>query len=170
MAEEFRPIKGYENYYVSSSGRIINTKKGRFLTFTEDKDGYFKTTLFKNGKPYFFRVHRLVAQEFIPNPDNLDTVDHIDGNKKNNSVNNLQWLSRGENTKRFWKEQATEDYLNGFNVTFGRPKKTVFCFETNKIYESLTQASKELQIKYTDISKVLSGKQKSTHGLHFKEL
>ena len=92
--EIWKPVVGYEGLYeVSNWGRIKSTKYGkeRILKLIKDKDGYLFVRLYKNGiiKNYF--VHRLVAQAFIPNPDNLPQVNHKDENPINNVVSNLEW-------------------------------------------------------------------------------
>lgn len=87
----------YEGLYkVSNLGRILslnyrNTGKPGLMNPNEDKDGYFTVGLWKNGKYKMCKVHRIVAETFIPNPENKPTVDHIDRNKLNNFVGNLRW-------------------------------------------------------------------------------
>lgn len=102
---DWRDIKGYEGLYqVNQFGQVKSLKRkwasGKILTPVNSARGYNQVSLYKDKKPKAFLVHRLVAEAFIPNPDNFDTVDHIDHNKKNNNVLNLQWLSRSDNSKR----------------------------------------------------------------------
>lgn len=104
MAEIWKPVKGYEDYQVSSLGRVKRGK--RFLKGTIDKDGYKDIFLCKNGKIKHIRLHRLVAEMFVPNPNNLETVDHIDSDKTNNCVNNLQWLSARDNVIKSHKDRG----------------------------------------------------------------
>ena len=99
MTEEeiWCPIKGYENIYeVSDKGRVKSLKFGkeRILKLGITTDGYLMVKLLKNGEKKNLLVHRLVAQTFIPNPDNLPEVNHKDENKENNSVQNLEWCDR----------------------------------------------------------------------------
>ena len=93
--EEFRPIDGFEGYAVSNFGNVRG-KKNTILKYSCCKGGGFypQITLYKDKKLYSRRIHRLVALAFIPNPDNLPTIDHIDRNKSNNNVNNLRWADR----------------------------------------------------------------------------
>ena len=96
MEEIWCPIKGYEGFYgVSDKGRVRSLKSGkeRILKPGSDKDGYLQVGLYKNGEKKMCKVHRLVAQTFIPNPDNLPQVNHKDEDKENNSVHNLEWCS-----------------------------------------------------------------------------
>lgn len=101
MIEEWRPVIGYEGLYeVSSYGRVRSLDKydsmnrflrGRILRLFTDGLGYLRAQLYSNSKRKSFLVHRLVAQAFIPNPDNLPQVNHIDENPSNDNVDNLEW-------------------------------------------------------------------------------
>lgn len=99
--EVWKPIKGYENYEISSNGRVRNSKTGRTLKQGKNNSGYFQVTLCKNGKPKTFSVHRLVAYCYVQGYD--ETVNHIDGNKTNNYFTNLEWVSNAENQKHAWE-------------------------------------------------------------------
>lgn len=83
-------------YFVSNYGRVKN-KKGEILKPFEDKDGYNEYKLHINKKPIHKKEHRLVAQTFISNPNNLPQVNHKDGNKQNNYIDNLEWCTNQEN-------------------------------------------------------------------------
>ena len=103
MIEEWRDIEGFDGFYqVSNTGKVRS--KGRDHCREEGKwflralhtnhDGYYKVRLVAQGKDVTCRVHTLVANAFIPNPNNLETVNHKDGNKTNNNVDNLEWADR----------------------------------------------------------------------------
>ena len=109
--EYWKPILNYEGLYeVSNWGRVRSLdrwcshrrgkqlKKGRILKLCTNKGGYLYVYLWKNGKGKYFLVHRLVAEAFIPNPDNLPQVNHKDENKLNNNAENLEWCSAKYNS------------------------------------------------------------------------
>lgn len=102
--EYWKPVLGYEGLYeVSNWGRVKSmnynhTGKERIMKLVPNKAGYLYVVLYKNGKVKTFRVHRLVAEAFLPNPDNLPEVNHKDENKLNNNVNNLEWCSAKYNS------------------------------------------------------------------------
>lgn len=105
MIEEWRPIEGYEGLYeVSSYGRVrsldryvkgkgYRLHKGKVLIPVKSKLGYLQLNLYYNGKRHQSKIHRLVAQAFLPNPDNLPMINHKDEDKTNNNVDNLEWCS-----------------------------------------------------------------------------
>lgn len=94
--EEWRPIKDFENYHISNYGNVKNIVTNKILRNT-DKDGYYCVALVNNKIRKGFKVHRLVAQQFIDNPENKSDVNHKDKNKHNNHINNLEWNTRKEN-------------------------------------------------------------------------
>lgn len=99
MIEIWKPIKNFKNkYYVSDTG-LIKNNKDKLLTPRPNKKGYLRVDLWKNNKKKHYRVHRLVAMAFIPNPQNKPQVNHKDGNKQNNCVDNLEWCTNEENRK-----------------------------------------------------------------------
>ena len=96
--EEYRIIAGFEKYSISNVGNVKNNKTGRIVKQQLEKDGYYVVVLITNKCSKNLRIHRLVAQSFIQNPLNKDCVDHIDNNKINNNVENLRWVTKGENS------------------------------------------------------------------------
>lgn len=102
MVEIWKPVVGFEGLYeVSNFGRVRslkrNTTSGKIMTNEVNHKGYCRVTLTKNNKWKHFSVHRLVAEAFIQNPQNKSQINHIDGNKSNNSVENLEWCTASEN-------------------------------------------------------------------------
>ena len=94
-------IDGYETRYVIlSCGWVYNTETQRYMKGGKDSDGYHIISLSLNGKKHTRKIHRLVAEAFIPNPENLPEVDHIDTDKWNNEMSNLEWVTTSENIHR----------------------------------------------------------------------
>ena len=94
----FKDVVGYEGLYtVSEDGRIYSHISNKFLKPNVTKCGYATVQLFKNKTGKRLLIHRLVAQAFIPNPENKEQVNHKDENKLNNQISNLEWNSRKEN-------------------------------------------------------------------------
>jgi len=96
VMEEWKNIIGYDNYEISSCGRVKSTKYSNVYIQKQrlTKDGYVKATLTINSKAKEFTIHRLVAKYFIDNPLNLETVNHKNGMKTDNNVANLEWMDR----------------------------------------------------------------------------
>jgi len=94
-----KKIPNYENYAVSKCGKIFNLNTGRQLREDIGNNGRARITVCKNNKPKRFQVHRLIAELFIPNPLDKETVNHKDGNPLNNHVDNLEWNTRQENQR-----------------------------------------------------------------------
>jgi len=90
-------ITEFPKYEVHSDGQIYSTLTSKFLKQVQSKDGTAKVNLYAEGKRKSVYVHRLVAKAFISNPNNKPQVDHVDGNKQNNSVSNLRWCTNEEN-------------------------------------------------------------------------
>ena len=115
-----KDIKGYEGLYgVTSCGRIYSYRSKRFLK-EETNKGYKRINLFKDGIYKHYRVHRLVAEAYIPNPDKLPQINHIDENRANNCVNNLEWCD----------QQYNNDYSQSYQI---------LCEETGVIYKSMSE-------------------------------
>jgi len=129
MEEIWKEISGYEGYYkvsnlgnVRSLDRIIidsngvsSRKKGKYIAKTDNGSGYKISSLSKDGRKNMY-VHRLVAIHFLENKDNHIEVNHIDGNKSNNMVKNLEWCSRSQNIKHAYKMGMQPSLGNKFNA------------------------------------------------------
>lgn len=135
--EEWKTIEGYENkYLISNKGRVksLYDKNGNYRKYIiqpRKKAIYLYVNLYKNGKCKTKKIHRLVAETFIPNPNNLHCVNHIDGNKHNNNVNNLEWCTYSENTNK-----AIEIGLFNKEVLFKNGKDNIMYNKHNKEHPS----------------------------------
>ena len=121
-------IQSYENYIIYPDGDIYSKYKNRYLIIKpRKKDGYKCTTLCKNGEPKGFLIHRLVALHYIPNPENKPDVDHIDGDKLNNNVKNLRWVTNLENRNAFQKKRI--DNTSGIKNIYYHKKRVEWIYE-----------------------------------------
>ena len=150
MINEIKGFEEFEGYGITSCGKVWSFKTNKFLKPSKDKKGYFLVHLADGkGQEKTVRIHRLVALAYTPNPNNLETVDHIDENKEHNYINNLRWMTREENKNRSWC-------------------KKVYCVELDKVFESGAAAARELGLQTSKISNVCNGKRNKTGGYHFK--
>lgn len=133
---EFKQVKGFQSRYkVSQDGIVCDFKKVRIVSTYLDDNGYERITLQNDkGEHKLTTVHRVVGMAFIPNPDNKPEINHIDGDKQNNHVSNLEWATRKENVKHKFDELGCESNLKGWN---NKTKKTDYG-NTNEKKESLS--------------------------------
>lgn len=141
-------------YIVTEDGHVFNAATGYELTQHTDIYGYKIVKM--NGK--MKKVHRLVALQYIPNPDNKPTVNHIDGDKSNNTVTNLEWATQAEQQLHAISIGARKDCTN--RVSVAQFKDGVLC----NTYKSLKEAEKQTGIHWTGISACIRGKRKSAGG------
>lgn len=169
MIEEWRDIKGYENEYrVSNMGRVMSLlgKKPRILKPSKNKRGYLKVQLHCNNDK---RVHRLVAEAFIDNPNNYREVNHKDENPCNNRVDNLEWCTHKYNLNYGTCQQRARDKQKETFPQLNRKDLSlpVICLNTLTIYPSIQEASRHFGIRTSLICRVCKGKQNHTNGLKF---
>lgn len=155
----FKTIPEYPKYECSEEGIIINKQTKKPLSQSVNQKGYIQHCVSVNGKRHIIFPHRIVAQLFIPNPENKPFVNHIDGNQQNNNYKNLEWCTNRENI-------IHAIYTLGIKCG-GLNKRSVLCIETGKIYDSAVAAEKELGIPNSWINSICRGKKKSAKGLHF---
>ena len=128
--EVWTPIKDYD-YEVSSFGRVRNKVTKRILSiFDKNRMGYYRVILFKEHKRKRFFIHRLVAEAFIENCENKKQVNHKDGNKQNNNIENLEWTTSSENQLHSYYVLKNK---TGFAYGFGVPS-----FKINKTQKGKT--------------------------------
>ena len=162
-------VPGYEGVYkVTSDGRVYHYYKHREpkeLTYGESFDGYIQVRLWDRnlGKMKYWRVHRLVATTFIPNPDNLPEVNHKDGNKQNNNVENLEWCTHSENIKHAYDIGL----LQSSNV---RRVKSIDKEGNEREFESIAECGRQLGICASNINTCCQGYRKTARGYRFEYL
>jgi len=172
--EEFKIIKDFPNYKISNLGRIYNIKTEKYLTLQENK-GYLQVFLYNNGIKKFFLVHRLVGEYFIPNLENKPEINHINGIKNINTVDNLEWCTRSEN--------ILHAYRTGLSIADDKRKKKMSLgnkcsrkvlqidLNTNEIineFNSISEAAKYVNCHTESIRVVCIGKRKSCKGFSWK--
>lgn len=130
--ESLKLVDGYEYYGITTYGRVWSFRRKIWLAQYSNYKGYKYVTLSQNGDTKNFRVHRLVAEAFLPNPNYYDQVNHKDENKANNHVSNLEWIS------------ASGNINHGTGNARRRAKlgTRVVCFETGEMWESKNQFRK----------------------------
>ena len=152
--EKWKDIAGYEGRYQASDlGNIKSLISNKILKPRIDKDGYFKVILSAgHGNRKEFRVHRLIAGTFIPNPENLPQVNHIDEDKTNNAVDNLEWCTSLQNNNHGTRNERIRPYAiaNGM-----KHAKAVQQYDKKgnliKTWDSLRSAERELNISHSNI-------------------
>lgn len=177
MQEEWKDIPGFEGrYQVSNFGRVKSlsynkTGKTRMLSIRPDKAGYCSTAIQENKKSRRVLVHRLVAQTFIPNPDNKPQVNHIDGNKSNNKVSNLEWATERENVRHYHHILMNRPIKLPSGRGQGWQKKPVVCVETGERYDSIASAARAMGVCDKAISQLLDNPKNrhTVNGFHWRE-
>lgn len=175
--EIWKDVVGFEGLYkISNYGRIIACERKihrekygsytipqKFLKPTYDKDNYLKTA-FRNreGERFYFRVHRVVAEAFLPNENNLPEINHKDGVKDNNYVGNLEWCTTKYNINYSYNKLGRKGQNGGMNrrVQKINPKT----LEVISEYESIREASESVGSKSTAINNCLNGRTKTSFG------
>ena len=158
--EIYRDIPGYEGLYqVSNLGNVKSVRNNKVLSQTNHKEGYKLVSVSVNSKHKELTVHRLVALAFIQNPKGYRDVNHKDGNKSNNVLENLEWVSHSENIKHSYEVLKQK-----------RNSKPVRCIDTGEIYDSCKDASTKTGINVGSINHVVNGLAKRAGGMIWERL
>ncbi len=178
MAEKV--VNGFENYTVDEQGNIYSICSKKYLKPSRNKNGYMMVELFNEKEGKNKLVHRVVAEAFIPNPNNYPQVNHKDENKLNNNVTNLEWCTAKYNmnygkaakTRHSKIDYSKQIYKDSMKKAYDVLKKSViqcdpFGNVINK-FKSITEASKNTNISRTNIGRSANGKRKTAGGFIWK--
>ena len=166
-------VNEYPNYDIYDTGRICN-KKGHEMIQTINSNGYSMVCLSNKGKSRLCSVHRLVAKAFIPNPENKPEVNHKDGNKQNNRVDNLEWATDREQMIHAYSTGLRKNTLtkeiqtSGGYATRDKHGRPVRVIETDEIFPNIHECARQLNCDLGAISKCCNGKAKRHHGYSFE--
>ena len=169
MIEIWKPIEGYDNYMVSNLGRVKSLNYNRTgkekLLKPSTQNGYLSIGLSKNGKLKKLRVNRVVAEAFIPNPDNKSFIDHINTDRTDNRVDNLRWVTNNENmNNHLTLIKCSESKKGKLN-----PKhKSILQFDLNGNFIRKWDCIKDTGFHSSHISKCCNGKRKTAYGYIWK--
>ena len=179
--EVWKDIKGFEGQYqISNYGRVksLQRKDGRnhtwperILRFTVGTNGYCGVRLSKNGKVFPKEIHRMVAEHFIENPNNYPCVNHIDENKSNNNVSNLEWCTYQYNNSYGTKGQRlSESNLKTLDTNKRCRKVVQMDMDGNEIarYRSVREAERKVGVAHSYLSACMLGKFESAKGYRWK--
>lgn len=159
-----KPVVGYEKYFsVTEDGKVYSHRTNKFLKLHINRKGYciFSTKINgRDGKAICFKVHRVVAEAFLLNPENKSEVNHIDGNKLNNNVINLEWVSRSENIQHAFRIGLMHSNgKSGYdNYNHKLSKEAVEFIRNNKNRYTIRELGKMFNVHHCTISRCMLNK------------
>lgn len=159
-------LKGFEERYeIYEDGSIISLYTNKPLCQWVDNVGYLQVRLKKNGKNYYKRVHRLVAEHFIENPNNLPQVNHIDGDKTNNNINNLEWTNNKKNTQHGYDNDLYHSKHRYIGIkVFDRSGDYL------NTYKSIRETANQLNINRKTLSRILFDNKENNYDYLFEAI
>ena len=169
--EVWKDVVGYEGLYrISSHGTVCRLYKNGKVNFMTPRilNGYWRVKLCNGNTQKEYFLHRLIAQAFIPNPENKPEINHINGIKTDNRIENLEWVTRSENAIHATKTGLLKYSEYRYNRARDVNSKPVMCVETRKIYASCTEAGKDIKTDAAHIGECISEKRSTAGGYHWK--
>ena len=161
-------IKSLERDVFNYRGTLINHMEEKILVPVLNNNGYLYVKLCKNGKGKLMLVHRLVAEAFLPNPENKSQVNHKDEVKNNNAVENLEWCTASYNNNYGTRNVRMIQNRRSYKLGNHPQAKPVFCVELNKIFDCAISAQEELGIDRSCVGKACRGERNTAGGFHWK--
>ncbi|WP_286777107.1 NUMOD4 domain-containing protein [Sphingobacterium sp. UBA2074] len=183
--EIWRDIPGYEGIYQSSTkgfirslDRLLKNSKGQFIkkgsikSLNKSKNGYLSVDLYRDNKRQTLLIHRIIAITFINNTKNADTVNHINGDKYDNDVNNLEWCTYSENHKHSYEKLGRIAGMKGKRNELNTNSKPIIMINSNDeivhTFPSIMEAARVLDISSSRIVSNLKGRSKTCINHYFK--
>jgi len=160
----------FRNYTLDDKGNIYSVKYKRYLTQRISTSGYLQLDLRVNGITKCYMVHRLLAEYFIPNPENKPCINHKDGNKLNNNLSNLEWCTYSENLVHAY-ENNLRSSVKGKSNDYKYFRKKVAQIDGHVVvanYSSITEAAKAVNGQCTGICRVCNDKRNLYRGYYWR--
>lgn len=156
---EMKEIKDFPNYYINKNGEVYSSKRKNLIKMKLEyhSTGYVYVNLWNNGKRKHCRVHRLVCEAFIKNPMNKKCVNHIDGNKSNNCVENLEWCSVSENTKHAFDNGLARNDIGYEDSQSNAIKATNLKTSEILFFGSASEAARSLNVSKSTVMRQIKG-------------
>ena len=173
----WKKIKEFDDYLISTSGKVFSLKTNKLLKPQKYPNNYLYYPFNTNGIQHNRCLHRLLAEAFIPNPENKPTVNHKNHIRTDNRLENLEWATYLEQCDEMWKEKASESHktekginasINNFRIASEKNKKTIYQYtlegELVGVYKSIKDAAENNNCYPQNISACCKGKRKQIKG------
>ena len=161
-----KDIQWFENYTINTNGQVFSKRRNIFLKTRLDKDGYVMVVLYGNGKKKNTSIHRLLAISFIANPDKKPQVNHINGIKSDNRLENLEWVTASENIVHSWTIGLSDKCRKILSTIHNR---SLINMENGIFYGSIKEAAEKENINYSTLKAMLTGQNKNKTNIQYTQ-